>query len=114
MTPQEVMNGLQAKNKELSDLNGNYLEFQNDYAEKKAEYAKSFAIKIIELKAAGTPATAAADVARGDDAVALTRLHKDLADSKVNACREKIKDTRSAIDSYRSILTWLRSELESR
>lgn len=110
MTPQEIMDGLQAKNRELTRLNDEYLELQQDYAEKKRLYAISYAKKIIELRVNGSPATGAPDIARGDEIVSLDRLNKDLADSLVNTCREKIKDIRSAIDSYRSILTWLRAE----
>ena len=112
MTPQQIMNGMREKNQELSMKNVEYIKFNDAMAQAEMEYNIAYAERILRLKADGEPATTAKELAKGDKHVANLRYAYIGAEGAFNACRERIKDLRSAIDTYRSLLTWMRAEME--
>ena len=113
MTPAEIMNGLQARNRELSSKNDELIQLTESAAEAKREYLIAMASKTTELRLAGEPIGIIRDLIKGDKAVANLQYKWDIADGVLLACRERIKDIREAIGTYRSILTWLREELRT-
>lgn len=112
MTPQEVMNGLRVKNLELSTKNDELIRLSEDAANKKREYLIAMTAKITALRIDGEPITIIRDLVKGDKIVADLQYKWDIADGVLMACRERIKDLREQIGTYRSILTWLREELK--
>jgi len=112
MNPQDVMNGLQTKNRELSMKNDELASFSEDAAAKKRDYLVAMAAKTTELRIGGESITLIRDLVKGDKAVAELQYRWDIAEGVLLACRERIKDLREQIGTYRSILTWLRTELE--
>ncbi len=113
MTPQEIMTGMQQKNRLLTAKNDEYRKLYEKYAAAKQEYLMGYAIKITTLKIDGTPVTTIKELAKGDKNVAKLGYDMDIAEGVLKACRESMADIRAALDSYRSLLTWLRAELQS-
>lgn len=112
MTPKGIMDGLREKNQELSMKNTELVDLNDKMAQAEMAYNIAYAGKLLDLKMAGEPITIAKDIAKGDKAVAKLRYAYIGAEGAFNACRERIKDLRSAIDTYRSLLTWMRAEME--
>lgn len=114
MNPQQIMDGLQEKNRQLTMKNDELVEYYKSQAEAERSYNVGYAQKVTTLRMDGEPVTLAKDLAKGDKVIADLFYKMRIAEGVVNACREKIKDIRSAIDTYRSLLSWLKAELESR
>ena len=114
MNPQGIMDGLQEKNRQLTMKNDELAELYKSLAEAEREYNVAYAKKVTILRIDGEPVTLAKDLAKGDKVIADLFYKMRIAEGVLNACREKIKDIRSAIDTYRSLLSWLKAELESR
>jgi hypothetical protein len=113
MTPNEIMDGLKKKNLLLSQKNSELSNLTESAAGAERAYSISYAQTITRLKIDGHPATLIPKLAAGDEVVADLKYKMDIANGVVMACRESIKDIRASIDSYRSILTWLREELHN-
>ena len=112
MNPQTIMNGLREKNQELSMKNDEFVRLNDKMAKAEMEYNIAYAEKLLTLKMGGETATLTPALAKGDKAVAKLQYAYIGSQGAFNACRERIKDLRSAIDTYRSLLTWLRTEME--
>ena len=112
MTPDEIMRGLATKNRELSMKNDELKQLTQDAADKKKSYLIALTAKITALRIGGESITLVRDLAKGDAVVADMGYKWDIAEGVLLACRERIKDLREQIGTYRSLLTWLRSEME--
>jgi len=110
--PAKYIGGLESKNRELTMKNDELAELYKKLAEAEREYNTAYAQKVTALRIDGEPVTLAKDLARGDKAIADLFYTMRIAEGVLNACREKIKDIRSAIDTYRSILAYIRMEYE--
>ncbi len=111
--PNAIMNGMAEKNRLLSAKNDEYTTLSEKFAAAKRDYHIAAADKVIELKKESHPVTIINDLVKGDKQVAELRYKKDVAEGVMKACKESMADIRAALDSYRSILTWLRSEKEN-
>lgn len=111
MTPDEIIKGMQKKNLLLSQKNDEYKELIEKEAGLRNEYRKAFAKKILELRAEGQPGSIVTKIAQGDPNISKLEFDCDIAKGIKDACRESINDIRIAIDTYRSILTWMREEM---
>jgi rubrerythrin len=115
MNPQAELDGLQKKNRELSLKNEEYLKLIESAAEAKRQYRVAYAQKALSLKSGGMAITIIPSLAKGDPAVADLRYKMDVSDGVMKACKQAMEDIRTAIDSYRSRLAWLKVEyLENR
>ncbi len=112
MTPDEIMKGLAAKNRELTSQNEMLSRLSEDAAEKKKAYLIALTGKITALRIEGESITLVRELAKGDAVVAEMGYKWDIAEGVLLACRERIKDLREQIGTYRSLLTWLRTEME--
>jgi len=112
MTPDEIMRGLTAKNLELSTKNDELIRLVEEAAENKRVFLIANATKITALKIDGASVTLIRDLVKGDKVVADLQYKWDVSEGVLMACRERIKDLREQIGTYRSILTWLREELK--
>ena len=110
--PNKIMNGMQEKNRLLTAKNDEYIKLSEKFASAKRDYNVAYASKVTELKIAGTPITIIKDLVKGDKTVAEMGYEMDIADGVLKACRESMADIRVAIDAYRSLLSWLKTELE--
>ena len=114
MNPSKYIEGLETKNRELTSKNDELKELYEKHAEAVRNFNVEYAKKITRLRADGESITLAKELAKGDKFVGDLFFKMMIAEGVLNACREKIKDVRSAIDTYRSILSWLKAEMESR
>ena len=112
MNPQKIMDGMAAKNRELTAKNDELERLYGDHAEAERVFNIQYAVKLVSLRMAGEPITLAKDLAKGDKVIAGLFYDVKIAEGVLNACRERIKDLRSQIDTYRSLLSWLKSEKE--
>ena len=113
MTPQQIMDGMAEKNRMLSMKNDELSELYIKYAEAEREYNVAYAVEITRLRIVGEPITISKDLAKGDKVVSGLFYKMRIAEGVLNACREKIKDLRLSIDTYRSLLSWLKAEFEA-
>ena len=110
LTPNDIMKGMQEKNRLLTAKNDEYAQLAEKRADAEYAYNIAYARKIVELKASGEPVTIMSKLAAGDKSVAGCKRDLDIADGVLKACRESMKSLASAIDTYRSILSWLKEE----
>ena len=114
MNPQKYIETIERKNRELSNKNDDLQELSEKHAEAVRQFNIEYAKKITLLRGEGESITLAKELAKGDKFVAELFFKMMVSEGVQGACKEKIKDLRSAIDSARSILSWLKAELESR
>ena len=113
MTPAEIMKGLQDKNRQLTMKNEELIDLAEAKAQAERDYKTGLAKEILSLKAEGQSVTLIDKLANGTAHIAELKMKFDIAEAVYNACREKIKDLRTAIDTYRSLLSFLKSEMEA-
>ena len=111
MTPQEIMDGLQAKNRLLTQKNEEYITLVEKRAQAERKYNLAVACKTLDFKAEGNSISLIDKLVKGHKVVLDRKLNYDIAVGVERACLESIKDIREAIGSYRSLLTWLRAEM---
>lgn len=111
MTPDEIMKGIQEKNRMLTIKNSEYAVLVEKRASAERDYQIALATTITKMKIDGQAATLIPNLAKGDRIVSDLKYKFDVAEGIERACLESIKDIRSAIDSYRSLLAWNKAEL---
>ena len=111
MSPDEIMRGMAEKNRMLTQKNGEYSGLVEKRAQAERAYNVQVAMVTIGLKTEGHPVTLIPTLTKGNKVIADLKYTFDVAVGVERACLESIKDIRSQIDSYRSLLTWLREEL---
>jgi len=111
LTPQQIIDGLTARNRELTAKNDELSRLTEKAAQAKRDYQIAKARKMLDMKMEGTSVTLIPETVKGDKTVADLQYAWDVAEGVLLACRERIKDLRTQIDTYRSVLTWLRAEM---
>ena len=111
MTPPEIMRGMSEKNRLLTQKNEEYLTLVEKRAQAERNYNIALATETFRLKNEGTQISIIDKLAKGSKIVSDTKYQYDVAQGVERACLESIKDIRTAIDTYRSLLTWLRAEM---
>jgi len=110
MTPPEIMNGLAAKNRLLTAKNDEYINLAEKKAQAERDHSVEVRLKTLKFRA-DNPVTLVPTLVKGDGTVAKLKFDLDVAAAVERACLESIKDVRSQIDTYRSLLSWLKAEL---
>ena len=113
MTPKEIMDGMRSKNGTLSRINGELLNYAETKAQKDRDYKILKSKEIVRLRADKTPATIILKLVDGDETVAKAEFDAKIAEEIYRIKLEELKDTRTAIDTYRSLLTWMREEFKN-
>ena len=111
LTPSEIMDGMARKNLMLSQKNDEYLELSEKRAQAERIYNVALAACVINLKQEGFSITLINTMAKGDKHVAECKYKYDVAYGVERACLEAIKNLRGAVDTYRSLLAWLKAEM---
>ena len=104
------MAGMAEKNRQLTMKNDEYVGLANTAAEKERDYQKALSTKVLSLRSEGTSVTILKDIAKGDH-VADLKFEWDVAEAICKACLNSIKILTSQIDTYRSLLSWLKAEM---
>ena len=112
MTPQQIMDGMAEKQRLLTAKNDEYIDLVEDRAQKERSYSKIVSEQIISLRLESTPITILKDIAKGG-IVADMKYELDVAVGVEKACLNQIKILTSQIDTYRSLLSWLKAEMQS-
>jgi len=108
--PNKIIKGIQEKNRLLSQKNDEYIELGEAKAQAERDHDIALAGKILALKMDGHPVTLIKDLAKGDKVVAELQYKFNVAEGVMKACMKSMDAAVTAIDSYRSILTWEREE----
>jgi len=112
MTPDEIMRGMSQKNLLLQAKNEELLKLSESKAQAERTYNIAVATEVLHLKSEGTAATLIGTLVKGSATVADLKYKLDIADGVLRACQESLRDVRTAIDCYRSILSWMKEELQ--
>jgi hypothetical protein len=111
ISPQEIMDGLAEKNRLLSHKNDEYATLVEERAGNEREYNIATARKTMELRGKGEPIGLVDKLVKGDNLCAQLKYEFEVSLGVEKACLQSIKNLRSAIDTYRSLLSWLKSEM---
>tara|TARA_Y100000310_G_scaffold317685_1_gene370854 strand:+ start:28809 stop:29156 length:348 start_codon:yes stop_codon:yes gene_type:complete len=109
--PQELMEAIFKQGQILIQKNEEYPKLIEKMADAKMEYNMGFATKQTQLRLDGVAVTIIDKQCRGTSPVAKLERDYIIAEGVVEACRESMRDARAIMDSYRSLLTWMREEL---
>ena len=108
--PQQLMDGMAAKNREMSMKIDEFSTLAENMANAEREYNVLFSRKLLELKADGIAVTTSKELAKGDSRVADALFAFRVAEAVYKACDKKIRSLDTAIDTYRSMLSWMKQE----
>lgn len=113
VTPPQLMQMLNTDYTNLQNANDRLVVLAKDRASIEVEYNILFARTMLELKNQGRAVTLIKDLTRGDEDVCKIKYKLDVAEAKLTACRESIRNYREHIGVLRSLLTWQRAELQA-
>jgi len=108
--PQTLMDGMSKKNLLLQLKNDEFVTLSEKVAVHKRTYDIAVATETLLLKDAGMSITLIPTLVKGTERVANLKYDLDVSEAVLGACKESLRDIRSAIDSYRSMLSWLKEE----
>ena len=111
MTPAEIMEGMAEKNRLLTSKNDEYVLLTEKRAIAEQAYNVALAAATIRLRLDGQSVTLIPVLAKGDEIVSKFKMKFEICLGVERACLESIKDLRIKIDSYRSLLAWLKAEM---
>ena len=103
---------MESKNILLQEKTEEYLILTEKRAQAERNYHIAAAKKTFIFKSEGQSITLIRDLVKGDSMVADLKYTLDVSEGILRACIESMKDIRTAIDSYRSILSWKKTEFE--
>ena len=108
--PEKLMNGLKDKNLELSKINGELKDLARDKAEAERDYRLARMEWTLKLREKGLAVTIIKDIVRGK--VATEKFDYDIASETYEIMKKKAWDLRTAIETYRSLLSWEKAEFQ--
>ena len=108
--PEKLMNGLKDKNLELSKINGELKDLARDKAEAEKDYRLARMEWTLKLREKGLAVTIIKDIVRGK--VATEKFDYDIAAETYEIMKKKAWDLRTAIETYRSLLSWEKAEFQ--
>lgn len=111
ITPSEIIKGLEFNNRLLTSKNEDYGRLAEAKAQAEKDYKVMVREQIIRHKSDGHPATLIPKLVEGQKLVAELKFKYDIATEVHKACIESIKDVRNKIDTYRSLLSFLKAEM---
>ena len=111
ITPQQIIDGMAEKNRQLTMKNDESVELSEKMADAERSFSKALARKMIELKIDGQNITLIEKIAKGDDTVADLKYAHDVSVGVYKAYLNRIKALIVQIDSYRSLLAWQKAEM---
>lgn len=106
----EIIRGMQAKNLELQNKVMELPDLYEAKAQAERDYLVTRAKKILQLKAEGMSVTLINQLAKGDEEVAKKKMEMEVKEAIWDACRKQIYAINTAIDTYRSILSFNKEE----
>jgi len=111
MTPPQVLQILENKNRMLTQRNDEYIELAENRAQAERDYRQEVRKEVLLHKSDGHPATLIPTLVAGVKFVSELKFKMDVAEAMVKANTEACKTLINQIDSARSMLAWLKAEL---
>lgn len=74
-------------------------------AQAEHDYRIALAIKLLEYRTAGAPATIMGDLCRGDKVIAKLKLERDIARGMSDACKQGIIATQSSMNGLQTLIS---------
>ena len=113
VNPAEIIGSLNKNKQVLSAKNKEYLRLNQQWADAKELYSVALSQKLLDLRAKGEPVSIAKDLAKGNKHVARLERNMIIAEGIMRACDQSMRDIRSEQDIQRSLLSWLKAEMQS-
>jgi hypothetical protein len=113
MNPQIIMNKIELAKIALQRGNDNIKTLGVKKANAVREYRVALKKELLRLKMEKQPMSIIQDLAKGDDVISKLRLERDLTENSYTVCQEAMRNTRLELETLRSLLTWLRTELRN-
>ena len=112
MIPDDIMKGMAAKQRLLTDKNDNeYPELMEKRSVSERDYTQEFSKEILKQRADGIPITVIKEIVKGLPHVAKLKFEWDVAAGVEKACLNSMKILIAQIDSYRSLLSWEKQDV---
>ena len=111
MTPSDIMKGLELKNRALTSHNDEYISLVEDQAQKERTYNMAVAENTTKLLLDGEKVTVVKILVDGDRAISKLKMEWQVSVGVTKANQKSIAILISQIDTYRSLLSWLKAEL---
>ena len=111
MTPAEIIAGLETKNRALTAKNDEYIELVEIRALSERNLSLAITECTLKYKLDKHPVTLIDKLVAGD--TAKLKMDFEIAKGVERACLQSIKILTSQIDTYRSLLSWLKAEMQS-
>ena len=112
MTPAEIMKILENKNRMLTEKNDEYPTLTENRAQAEKDYKMMVREQILRHKSEGHPATLIPKLVDGHKIVAELKFQADVAEALVKANIESTRTLVNQIDTCRSLLSFLKAEME--
>jgi hypothetical protein len=113
LTPNQIIAGMAEKNQMLTAKNEEYKTLVEKRADALYNYRVAVGKRVLELRIDGHSVSLVETLVRGDPICADLKRKYEIAKGIERANLESIKDLRSAIDTYRSLLAWQKAEMLS-
>lgn len=113
MNPMEIIDKINVAMLALQNGNTQLKILSLEKAKAEKNYKVALSKKILQLKTEKTPATLIQSLSKGDEVVAELRLKRDIAESSYYVAIDALNNIRLEIETLRSMLTWLRTELKN-
>lgn len=110
INPNGVMELLDLKQKELSNMNLRLFKYGEEKARAEKIYRQELRKELLILRQQKIPTTIINDLAKGKEEISNLRYERDFSESKYYTCLSAIENKRLEIEVLRSKLTWLREE----
>ena len=111
INPQEIIDSMNKCLRAMQQGNVQYKTLGLKKMKAEHDYRIALQKEIARLKIEGTKVTLIPDLARGNEEVARLRLERDTADVSYETCRNSLRYYEKELETLRSQLAWLKSEL---
>ena len=113
MTPADIIAGLEKKNRALTVKNDESGDIVETRAQAERDYNTATSEKTIEAALAGESVTLIKTIVAGNPTVAKLKMEFEIIKGIEKAHWKQIDILMSQIDTYRSLLSWLKAEMQS-
>ncbi|MGG5463521.1 hypothetical protein [Clostridium sp. B9] len=113
MNPQAILELLDKRLEELSNLNGTLTTLGEIKAKTEAIYKIELRKELLKLRSEKVQVSIIDNLAKGKGEIATLRYKRDIAASNYFTCISAIENKRLEIEVLRSKLTWLRVEYKN-
>ena len=111
--PAEVIEKIENSIKALELSNSELQTIGLEKSKADSNYKIAYKKELMKEKLNNTPIGIIKEIVSGKEDIAELKLKKDIAEVSYNTCLSSIANIRIQIETYRSILAWLRAEYES-